>query len=47
MENVKAVILAAGEGTRMSSPLSKLMDTIIYLSHNFETVPRHRRCPGK
>jgi len=25
MENVKAVILAAGEGTRMRSPLSKLI----------------------
>ena len=32
MENVKAVILAAGEGTRMDSPLSKLIHHAYYQS---------------
>ena len=32
MENVKAVILAAGEGTRMKSPLSKLIHHVYYQS---------------
>jgi len=32
MENVKAVILAAGEGTRMRSPLSKLIHRVCYQS---------------
>jgi len=32
MKNVKAVILAAGEGTRMKSPLSKLIHHVYYQS---------------
>ena len=32
MKNVKAVILAAGEGTRMRSPLSKLIHHVCYQS---------------
>jgi len=32
MENVKAVILVAGEGTRMRSPLSKLIHRVCYQS---------------
>ena len=32
MKNVKAVILAAGEGTRMRSPLSKLIHHVYYQS---------------
>jgi len=32
MKDVKAVILAAGEGTRMDSPLSKLIHHAYYQS---------------
>lgn len=46
MEKVKAVILVAGEGTRMKSPLSKLIHHVDYQSLvEFPTRACIEACP--